>query len=90
LACILRRCRKNIAETWRISPGVVKEIEGISNFKASRHNMWIQERRDPKKKWLNMKYYITVEEVQWVIGEFPDQWKVPVAEKKGTKGKEQE
>jgi hypothetical protein len=31
---------------------------------------------------------ITVEEVQWVIAEWPDQWKVPVAIKKGAKGKE--
>jgi len=52
--------------------------------------MWIQARREPKKKWLEMYYCITIEEVQWVIWVWPDQWKVPVASKKGTKGKEQE
>jgi hypothetical protein len=51
--------------------------------------MWIQARRDPNKKWLNMQYCITTEEVQWLIGEWPDQWKVLVADKKGKKGKEQ-
>jgi hypothetical protein len=37
-----------------------------------------------------MQYYITIEEVQWVIGEWPYQWKVPVVINKGTKDKEQE
>jgi hypothetical protein len=59
---------------------VVKEHEGISNFKESRHNIWIQSKRYPgKMTWLNMQYCITTEEVQWVIVEWPDQWKVPMA-----------
>jgi len=84
----LEEMQENIVDTWRISPEVVKENEGIENFKASRHNMWIQARRDPKKKWLKMHYCITKEEVQWVIWEWLDQWKLPLVENKGTKGKE--
>jgi len=41
---------------WIISIGVVKENEGIANFKASRHHMWNYARRDPMKKWLEMRY----------------------------------
>ena len=55
----LEEMQENIEETWRISLGVVKENEGIVNFKASRQNMWIQRRRDPKKKWFKMQYCIT-------------------------------
>jgi hypothetical protein len=44
--------RENIANTWRIPPEVVEEHQGISYFKASRHNMWIKAKRDPKKNWL--------------------------------------
>ena len=79
---------EKIADTWIISPEVVKEHEGIANFKASRHNIWIQARRDPKKTWLKMSYSIKIEEFQWVLVECPDQWKVLVVVKKGVKGKE--
>jgi hypothetical protein len=74
-------------DTWRLSPEVVKENEGIVNFKESKKNIWIQSRRDPKKTWLKIQYCITNEEVQWVIKEWPDQWKVPVVGMKGTKEK---
>jgi hypothetical protein len=57
---------------------VVQESEGIARFKASRHHMWIQATRDPKKKWLEMQYCITREEVDWIIKDWPAQWKVPV------------
>jgi hypothetical protein len=50
--------QEKIADTWVISPEVVKEHERIANFKAYRHNIRIQARRDPKKAWLNMKYCI--------------------------------
>ena len=84
----INEIQEKITETWRISPKLVKENEGIEKFKASRHNIWIQARRDPKKKWLKMHYCITKEEVQWVIWEWLDQWKLPLVENKGTKGKE--
>jgi hypothetical protein len=72
----LDEIQEKIKKTWRISPEVVKENEGIENFKASRHNMWIQAKRYPKKKWLKMQYCIKIEEVQWVKAKWSDQWKV--------------
>jgi hypothetical protein len=59
--------QEKIVDTWRISPEVVKEHEGIANFKEYRHNIWIQAKRDPKKTWLKMQYCITTKEVQWVL-----------------------
>jgi hypothetical protein len=53
--------QEKIENTWRISPEVVKEHEAITKFKASRHNTWIQAKRDPKKTWLGMHYCITIE-----------------------------
>jgi hypothetical protein len=41
--------------------------QGIAYFKASRHNMWIQAKRDPKKEWLQLRYYVIGEEVQWAM-----------------------
>jgi len=69
----LGEMQEKIEDTWRISPEVVKENEGVENFKEFRKNIWIQARGDPKKTWLKMQYYITIEEVQWVIEEWPDQ-----------------
>jgi len=33
--------KEKMANTWRIIPEVVEEHQGVENFKASRHNMWI-------------------------------------------------
>jgi hypothetical protein len=63
----------------------VEEHKNIENFQVSRHNVWIHEKRDPKNNRLQMKYHITGEEVQWVMKDWPDEWKV--TKKKGQKGK---
>jgi hypothetical protein len=44
--------QENLANTWRIPPKVVTKNQGIVDFEASIHNMWIQAKRDPKKEWL--------------------------------------
>jgi hypothetical protein len=74
---------------YRIPIEVFKETEGIAKFKASRHHMWIQARRYPNKKWLEMRYYTTWEEVEWIVKDWPVQQKVLVAQKKKKKPKEQ-
>jgi hypothetical protein len=75
-------------ETWRIPPEVVEEYKKIANFKASRHNMWIQEKRDPEKEWLQMRYCVTIEEVQWEMKDWKEEWKVPVEPTKDKKPSE--
>jgi hypothetical protein len=74
----LEEIQEKVAETWRIPPEVVEEYKKIANFKASRHNMWIQEKRDPEKEWLQMRYCVTVEEVQWEMKDWKEEWKVPI------------
>jgi len=39
---------------WSIHVEVVQEYKGIVGFKVSKHHMWIQALRDPKKKWLEI------------------------------------
>jgi len=46
----MEEIQEKVPKTWRIPPEVVEEHKKISNFKASRHNMWIQERRDLEKE----------------------------------------
>jgi len=57
---------------------VVQETEGIDIFKASSNHKWIQAARDPKKAWLEMKYCVTSEEIDWIIKDWPTQWKILV------------
>jgi hypothetical protein len=72
----IQQCTTNI---WCIPVEVIQETEGIAKFKASRHHMWIQAARDPKKAWLEMQYCITKEEVDWIVKDWPAQWKMPVS-----------
>jgi hypothetical protein len=65
-----------------------RRTKGFPGFKASKHHMWIQATRDPKKKWLEMRYCASREEVDWIVKDWSTQWKVPVTNK-GSKPKEQ-
>jgi hypothetical protein len=85
----LEDMQQKTTNVWRIPIEVVQENEGISRFKASKHHMWIQATRDPKKKWLEMQYCISREEVDWIVKDWPAQWKVPTT-KKEAKPKEKE
>jgi hypothetical protein len=49
----LHDLQDTIANTWRITPEVVAHYQGIANFKATRHAMWIQARKDPNKNGYN-------------------------------------
>jgi len=48
--------QESIANTWQVTPEVVAQYQGIANFKATRHAMWIQARKDPDNKWLQLCY----------------------------------
>jgi hypothetical protein len=39
--------------------------------------MWIQPRQDPDKQWLRMHYCITEGDIDMVISEWPDEWRIP-------------
>jgi hypothetical protein len=52
---LLEDIQHHTKNVWHIPMEVVQEIEGIAKFKASRHHVWIQSTRDPKKAWIEMK-----------------------------------
>jgi hypothetical protein len=82
--------QESIANTWRITLEVVAQYQGIENFRATCHNMWIQACRDPTKEWLQLRYCIKEEEVEMEIRDWKDDWKIPVITKEIPKGKEVE
>jgi hypothetical protein len=53
-------------------------IADIANFKATQHAMWIQAHKDPDKKWLKIHYYIKEGDIDMVIKDWEDEWKIPV------------
>jgi hypothetical protein len=41
----------------------VEAYKGIAHFKAGRHHMYIQAKRDPDQQWLSRRYRLTKDEV---------------------------
>jgi hypothetical protein len=85
----IQEMQEKIANTWRISPEVVKEHEGIANLRHPGITHGYKPEETLRRHGSRCTIALTIEEVQWVLAEWPDQWKVPVAVKKGEKGKEQ-
>jgi hypothetical protein len=72
-------------QTWQIHggfPETVQEFGQIANFQASRHSMWLQEKKDPTKEWLQLKYCVTMQDIHMEVQEWPEEWKVPTIPKK--------
>jgi hypothetical protein len=63
----LEDMQQKVANIWSIPIELVQENEWVANFKASRHHMWILARRDPKEKWLEMRYCTLHKEVDWIV-----------------------
>jgi activator of 2-hydroxyglutaryl-CoA dehydratase len=46
---------ESIANTWRITLEVVAQYQGISNFKVTKHTVWIQTQKYPENQWLQLR-----------------------------------
>jgi hypothetical protein len=74
----LHDLQEAITNLWRITPQVVAYYRDIANFKATRHAMWIQAWKDPNKQWLQLRYCIMEGDIEMVIRDWEDDWKIPV------------
>jgi hypothetical protein len=43
--------------------------------------MWLQAKRDPTKEWLQLKYCVTMQDIQMEVQEWPEEWRVPTIPK---------
>jgi hypothetical protein len=68
--------QNKLADTWRISPQTVHEFGQKENFQASLHSMWLQEKRDLTKEWLQLSYCAMMQDIQMEVKEWPKKWKV--------------
>jgi hypothetical protein len=83
-----RKIHESIANSWRITPDVVVQFRDIANFKASRHNMWIEARRDLGKEWLQLRYCVMEEDIEMDMRDWKYDWRVPVLTQEVPKGTE--
>jgi hypothetical protein len=63
----LRGIQDTIANTWRVTLEAIAQYQGISNFKTTRHAMWIQAQKDPDNQWLQLRYCITQVDIEMAI-----------------------
>jgi hypothetical protein len=70
--------QESIANTWRVTPEMVAQYQGIANFKVTRHAMWIQAWKDPDNQWLQLCYCIKEEDIEMAIKDWNDDWRIPV------------
>jgi hypothetical protein len=70
--------QETITNLWRITPQDVAYYQNISNFKATRHVMWIQAWKDPNKQWLQLRYCITEGDIEIAIKNWEYDWRIPI------------
>jgi hypothetical protein len=68
----------NIANTWRVTPEEITQSQGIDNFKATRHAMWIQAWKDPDNQWLQVHYCIKQMDIEMAIKDWEDDYRIPI------------
>jgi predicted Ser/Thr protein kinase len=73
----LQDIQEAIIRSWRITPEVITQYVDNANFWGTRQTMWIQPRQDLDKQWLQMHYCITEGDIDMVISEWPDEWRIP-------------
>jgi hypothetical protein len=86
----LHDLQETITNIWRITPQAIANYQGIANFKATRHVMWIQVWKDPNKQWLQLRYCITEGDIEMAIKDWEDEWRIPVLTRDIPTGVEEE
>jgi hypothetical protein len=77
----LTEIQNRVTKTWRIPIETIQEFGKIANFQASHHSMWLQAKRDPAKEWLQLKYCVTMQDIQMEVQEWLEEWRTPTIPK---------
>jgi len=68
----------NIKKTPRLIENIIAKYNNIARFKVGMHYIYIHPIRDPERQWLVTSFKLTNEEVDQIIGEWEEAWKVPI------------
>jgi hypothetical protein len=53
-----------------------------AQFWEEQHHIYVQEKKDPREEWVQMKYKITKEDIQLIMQDWDLDWKVPGIEQR--------
>ena len=63
-----------IVKTPRLSNELFSQFEGVANFRADMHNVFIQACADQKKVCWKLPYVVTKDDILVVIQQWPTEW----------------
>ena len=63
-----------IVKTPRLSNELFSQYDGVANFRADMHNVFIQARADHKKACWKFPYVVTKDDIIVVIKQWPAEW----------------
>ena len=70
-----------IVKTLRLSNELFSQYDGVANFRADMHNVFIQAHADKKKAYWKLPYMVTKEDILAVV----QQWPTELLKDTGTK-----
>jgi hypothetical protein len=68
----------------------MENYQGIANFKATIHVMWIQVQKDTNKEWMQLLYCIMEGDIEMAIKYWDDEWRIPFLTRDISIGEEEE
>ena len=63
-----------IVKTLWLSNELFSQYDGVANFRANMHIVFIQARADPKHQWFKLPYVVTKEDILAVVQQWPAEW----------------
>ena len=63
-----------IVKTPWLSNELFSQYEGVANFRADMHNVFIQAHANRKKACWKLPYVVTKDDILTVIQQWPDEW----------------
>ena len=58
----------------------VKWFQNIIRFLVGAHHIFLQPQKDPQNQWLAMHLQLIAEEIEAIIQDWPEEWRLPITE----------
>jgi hypothetical protein len=80
-ALYLTEIQNKLADTWRIPTETIQDFSQIAIFEASLHSVWLQDKRDLAKEWLQLNYCMNMQDIHMEVQEWLEEWRIPTISK---------
>ena len=68
------RISYEILKTLWLSNELFSQYDGVVNFRADMHHIFIQAHADKKHQWFKLPYVVTKEDILAVVQQWPAEW----------------